>query len=233
MTWCQLFGVSEPQLPSLENGGTCFIWWGRLPRTPGINRGSACASSIGKAMLSTRDGFQVPMAGTKHNRTLRFWTSVPAPSQHFCPQIQQRLHLNQKGSGLVWGRTQAIREKRSLQDGWSQCREVPKSEQRKKGFVGSQREGRGVGGWSLTLPSLPAGGNGVCPPPASFRGGPAAGAAAISQHYPISTTPPPSPPGYKHPSCFGCTIKGACLRFIAGLCLQGVTNASLWTLCGP
>ena len=80
-------------------------------------------------------------------------------------------------------------EEPAEQDGWSQCREVPKSEQRKKGFVGSQREGRG--GWGLTLPSLPAGGSGVCPPPASFHGGPAAGASAISHTAPL---PPPHRP---------------------------------------
>ena len=59
------------------------------------------------------------------------------------------------------------------------------------------------------------------------RAGP--GAAAISQPLPYFL-PPPSLPSRRYPSGFGCTIKGAYPRFIAGLCLQGVTNASLWTL---
>lgn len=56
---------------------------------------------------------------------------------------------------------------------------------------------------------------------------------ANSQRGPTTTALPPSPPGYRHQSCFSHTIKGVYLRFIAGLCPQGVTSASLWTLCGP
>lgn len=41
---------------------------------------------------------------------------------------------------------------------------------------------------------------------------------------------PPFLPGCRHPSGFGCAIKGAYPRFIAGFCPQGVTNTSLWTL---
>lgn len=91
------------------------------------------------------------------------------------------------------------------------------------------------------LPSLPAGGSGLCPPwlPSvgaqlleqwAQGGGP--GATAIHQPCPTSTTLLPSA-RLQPPAGFSCTIKGAYLRFIAGLYPQGVTDARLWTLCGP
>ena len=78
--------------------------------------------------------------------------------------------------------------------------------------------------------------------PTSCRGGPAAGAegggAGARSH-----SHPSALPHFHHPAAlsarlqppagFGCTIKGAYPRFIAGLYPQGVTDARLWTLFGP
>lgn len=92
------------------------------------------------------------------------------------------------------------------------------------------------------LPSLPAGGSGLCPPQLPAVGAqllePRAGAQGARSH-----SHPSALPHFHHPAAlsarlqplagFGCTIKGAYPRFIAGLYPQGVTDARLWTLCGP
>ena len=49
-------------------------------------------------------------AGAEHWDAER---SVPAPTRHLCHQILQRLHLEQKGSGLIWrghGPAQSLRQ---------------------------------------------------------------------------------------------------------------------------